>query len=138
MSKRIPIGIGVAILFVGLFSYFYEETNDVQVTYLVPEGLEGCVSIHFNQQGKKALEIVNDELIIEIPESGGLPTSSSADILIDLGWHTKKAYVINNNGERIEEIDSEKFGNAVMSSTGYSSSDERYSLSFDGKSDPCY
>lgn len=138
MKKRVLIGIGLGVLLMGLFSYFYEGFSDVQVTYLVPEGREGCVSIHFNQADKKALEIVDDELIIEIPEIGGLPTSSSAEIITDLGWHTEKAYLIDDKGKRIDEIDSEKFGNGMMSSTGFSSVDERYSLSFDGNSDSCY
>lgn len=137
MKRRVLIGIGVVILLVGLFSFFYERISEVQVTYLVPEGHEGCVSIHFNQEGRKALGIVDDEMIIEIPESGGLATSSSADIIIDLGWHPEKAYFIDDKGERIEEIGHEKISDAVMSDAG-SANNERYSLSFDGKTDVCY
>ncbi|WP_033542264.1 DUF6843 domain-containing protein [Planococcus sp. CAU13] len=138
MKKGIFIGIGIVLLLMaGLFSWLYEGKSDVQVTYLVPDDQTGCMSIHFNQADKEALVIVNDELIIEFPERGGLPTSSSADIILDLGWHSQKAFLIDDKGERIGEIDSGKIGEGSMSSTGFSSENARYSKSFDGRSSSC-
>lgn len=104
----------------------------------MPEGYKACASIYFNQEGEKPLEILDDELIIEIPENGALPTSSSSEIITDLGWHIEKVYFVDDKGVKTKEIDNEKFHNAVMSSTGFSSADEKYSMSFDGETDACY
>ena len=128
----------LSVILVGslVAGWFYTKTKDVEVTYLLPEGLEGCVSIHFFREGKPELEIVDDELLIPVPESGTVFTSSPSSVITNLGWHMEKAFYVNEKGERTQEIDPEKFANGAMISSD-SPFSEKFILSFDGPSDLC-
>ncbi|WP_100333096.1 DUF6843 domain-containing protein [Bacillus alkalisoli] len=112
--------------------------SDVTVIYHLSESFDGgCVYLRYNEDNEKPLEIVNKELIIEVPENGRVMTSSSSDVLTKLGWHKVKAFYVNENRERTEEIPHEKFLNGQQSSTDNNPLSETYSISFDGRDGHC-
>lgn len=134
---KVIVGIWSVILGISLVvGWFYMQTKDVQVTYLLPEELEGCVSVHFYRTGEKELDIEDGELLIRVPSSGTVFTSSPSTILTDLGWHEEKAFYVNEQGDRVQEIDSKKITSGVMSSTG-SPSSEKFIRSFNGPNNLC-
>lgn len=136
LKKKLLVVASVAILTGVLFWWVYEPTSDTQVVYLLPEGLEGCVSIYFNQPDQQLLTISNQELLIEIPENGIVSTSSSYKVIHDLGWHKEKAFYVDVSGKRIRKVAYADFSNGGLYSNN-SPLFERFSLSFDGRAGNC-
>lgn len=110
---KINIGIaGVVLLLIGAMYTFLVDEKGVNQTYLLPNGFEGCVVIHYDVAGAKQLEIENNEIIYEVPNDGMIYTSSP----YDFGWvnekhsgaHQVRAFYVDENGERIEQLPQEK------------------------------
>lgn len=136
MKQKLLIVASFAILIGILFWWLHEPASDTQVVYLLPEELEGCVSIYFNQPDQKPLTVLNHEMLIHIPENGIVSTSSPSKVLTDLGRHKEKAFYVDTNGKLLQEVE-----HATFSNGGFYSNDsplsERYTLSFDGRAGNC-
>ncbi|MDX5475017.1 MAG: hypothetical protein LPK00_05715 [Bacillaceae bacterium] len=130
--------LAIIIIFSFMFITNKKSYSDVTVIYQLPEDFDGgCVYVRYNQDNEKPLEIVNKELVIDVPENGRVMTSSSSDVMTKLGWHKVKAFYVNEKQERIEEIPNEKFMNGQHSSTDNNPLSETYSISFDGRNGHC-
>ncbi|ANU27065.1 DUF6843 domain-containing protein [Planococcus versutus] len=124
---------GSVILLVLTTWWVRRESQDNKIIYLVPNGQSGCHTILFNQPNGKSLELHKDVMVIAFDKGGNLRTSSST-ALTSFGGTTEAAYYVNEQGERLEEIEHENYLNASLTSNG---TKESYTLSFDGRENFC-
>ncbi|MFJ7827785.1 DUF6843 domain-containing protein [Psychrobacillus sp. NPDC096623] len=135
MGKKIWLLISF-VLTVLLVWWICKPSNDTTVVYHLPEGFKGCFNIYFNQPKEKELEIIDDILLLAVPENGSLLTSSPYKLVTDLGWHKEKAFYIDKDGKPVSEI------NMMDSNIGHTFNGNRLSERIMGTFDPnqeqCY
>ncbi|MFP3728950.1 hypothetical protein U8V72_27565 [Priestia filamentosa] len=113
MAFKIYVGI-VLIIFIVVVSFIIIDDNEpgVDQTYLLPKGFEGCVVINYDVKGAEPLKVKNNEIVYKVPSDGIINTSSP----MEFGWVNKeesgsyqlKAYYVGKNGERLQELPSDK------------------------------
>ena len=114
------------------------DTSKETVIYHVPEGFKGCMTIYFSQKGHEPLDMIDNEIIIDIPKDGKVITSTSQEDFNKIGWHKTEAYYLNNSGVRLKKIPNSMFLNGMDSTTNNDPKSARSTISFDGRSDNCY
>lgn len=115
--------------------WWISKPNDNTVVYHLPKGFNGCFNIYFNQPKEKELEIIDDVLLLEVPENGSILTSSTSKFITDLGWHKEKAFYIDNDGKPVSEINMMEFKVGGLTGNGLS---ERMIGTFDPNQEDCY
>lgn len=136
MGKKICILISVVLTAI-LIWWISKPNNDTTIVYHLPEGFKGCIDVYFNQPNKKELEIKDDTLLLIVPEQGSISTSSSYNLILDLGWHKVKAIYVNKDGKPVSEINIRDFYNASYTMNGNRLS-ERMMTTFDPNQEQCY
>ncbi|WP_394190103.1 DUF6843 domain-containing protein [Paenisporosarcina quisquiliarum] len=134
MTKNICILISIVLSLI-LIWWLIKPNNDTTIVYHLPKGFKGCIDIYFNEPNKKELEIIDDTLLLIVPENGSISTSSSYDLIMDLGWYKIKAFYIDNDGKRVSEINTNDFYNVSSTTNGNS---ERMMITFDSNQEHCY
>jgi hypothetical protein len=134
VGKKIWLLISL-VLTVLLIWWISKPNNDTTVVYHLPEGFNGCFNIYFNQPKEKELEIIDDVLLLEVPENGRILTSSPSKFITDLGWHKEKAFYIDNDGKPVSEINMMEFNVGGLTGNGLS---ERMIGTFDPNQEHCY
>lgn len=114
------------------------DTSKETVIYHVPDGFKGCMTIYYSQKGHESLELVDNKIIIDIPKDGKVVTSTSEKEFNKIGWHKTEAYYVDNTGARLKEIPNSMYLNGSTSISNNDPKSARFSISFDGRSDPCY
>lgn len=108
MKKKFLLISIIFIVVLVIFTWINKPVTDVSEVYLIPEEYQGCVWIYYNQPKAKPLVIENKEIIYQIPENGILNTSSPSDFG-NLGWHDVKAFYVNDQGQRVQEVPHEDY-----------------------------
>lgn len=111
MKKIIIAGLIIVLLVVGIF-FVIDNRKGVDQTYLLPKDFEGCAVIFYDVREAPPLEIVDNEIVYEVPEEGILYTSSP----MDFGWVSKKqsgafqleAFYVDEAGEKIAQLPEEE------------------------------
>ncbi len=92
---RIFFGIGMLILVIGLGVWFSTNSRNTaprSFRFLIPEGYRGWVRVEFEVPGMPSLPTEAGQIVIEIPPSGTLRTSSPEQY----GW-ARDTYVFYSN-----------------------------------------
>ena len=134
MKKNICILISIGLTVI-LIWWISKPNNDTTIVYHLPEGFKGCIDVYFNQPNKKELEIKDDTLLFIVPKNGSISTSSSYDLIMDLGWHKVKAFYVNEDGKPVSEINTNDFYNVSNTTNG---NFERMMTTFDPNQEQCY
>lgn len=136
MGKKICILISIVLTGI-LIWWVSKPNNNTTIVYHLPEGFKGCIDVYFNQPNKKELEIKNDTLLLIVPEHGSISTSSSYNLILDLGWHKVKAFYVDKDGKPVSEINTNDFYNGSYTMNGNRLS-ERMMTTFDPNQENCY
>jgi len=72
-----------------------------------------------------------------VPEHGSISTSSSYNLILDLGWHKVKAFYVDKDGKPVSEINTNDFYNGSYTMNGNRLS-ERMMTTFDPNQENCY
>lgn len=124
------------VLIVILIWWISKPSHETTVVYHLPEGFKGCFNLYFNQPKEKELEIIDDSLLLTVPENGNILTSSPSKFITDLGWHKSKAFYIDKDGKPVSEINMMEF-NSGLTGNGNPLS-ERMKGTFDPNQEHCY
>lgn len=134
MGKKIWLFFSL-VLTVILIWWISKPSNETTVVYHLPEDFKGCFNIYFNQPKEKELEIIDDILLLVVPEQGIVLTSSSSKFITDLGWHKEKAFYIDKDGKPVREINMMEFNVGALTGSHLS---ERMIGTFDTNQEQCY
>lgn len=136
MGKKIWLLISL-VLTVILIWWISKPSNDTTVVYHLPEGFKGCINIYFNQLNEKEFKIIDNTLLLIVPEHGSISTSSSHKFFMDLGWYKEKAFYVDEDGKPVSEIKTREFPIGGHTSNGNPLS-ERMMRTFDPNKEQCY
>lgn len=111
MKKIIIAVLVIVFMILGIF-FVIDNRKGVDQTYLLPQDFEGCAVIFYDVAEALPLEIVDNEIIYEVPEEGILYTSSP----MDFGWVSKKqsgafqlvAFHVDKAGKIINQLPEEE------------------------------
>ena len=95
-------------------------TEGADRTYLLPNGFEGCVVVEYNVKGAETLNVKNNEVIYNVPESGIVETSTTYEEWWDnggKGLHEVNAFYVGEDGEKIRELEEYEIQGGGSSST---------------------
>ncbi len=101
---RIFVGIATLLLLIGMGAWFRTNAPNNDITkgaprswrFLIPEGYTGWVHVEFEIPGAPALPAEDGQIVLKIPPSGTLKTSSPEQY----GWARDNYFYYSNNGVR--------------------------------------
>ncbi len=98
-TARIFIGLATVVLLLGVvarFSLSVQTSAPRSVRFLIPEAYSGWVRIEFEVAGAPALPVEGGQLVLRIPPSGLVQTSSAEQY----GWVKENYAFYSNSGLR--------------------------------------
>ncbi len=84
--KLLLVSVGIIPFFIFLNNI---PVTDVDEVFLLTDGFEGCVYIHYNQPNKEELKIVDKKIVYEVP------TNETIDFVVsqlNLSTHIKSIW----------------------------------------------